>query len=164
MCKSKTGFSVFIAIFIVGCSATPPSVVISKSDPAVEQLARTSSEIASYERKLYEIEAARYKDAGIEKVDAYDMYFLPALNRYYGLGDNWSGPIEPLLEKISELAGLNPPRYINVPPSTSIVVYVDTKNKRLIDTLADAGNQAGQRVKVTLKMRERLLQVEYAPI
>ena len=164
MCKSKTGFSVFLAIFLAGCSTTPKSVVINKSDPAIEQLARTSKEIASYERKLFEIEAARYKDAGLEMTDPHDMYFLPALNQYYGLGDNWSGPIEPLLEKISELAGLNPPRYINVPPSNSIVVYVDTKNKRLIDTLADAGNQAGQRVTITLKMRERLLQVEYAPI
>ena len=67
-----------------------------------------------------------------------------------------------MIEQITEIAGLNPPRYLNVRPSNGIIVYVDTNRRQLIEILADAGNQARQTAKVTLKMREKLIQVEYA--
>lgn len=89
------------------------------------------------------------------------MYYTPSLSEYYNLGDEWTGPLEPLLERITELSGLNDIRYLNVKPANPIIVYVDTKSKKLIDILADSGNQARKRAKVTLKIKERLIQVEY---
>jgi len=159
----NTGFYLAAIIFLsIGCSNTPKNVVVAESDPAIQQLLQVAEEFASYERKLYEIESARYIEAKIDKIESFDMYFIPSLDGYYQLGDEWSGPIEPLLDKISEIAGLNPPRYLNVKPANHIIVYVDTNRRKLIDVLADAGHQARNRAKITLKMKERLIQVEYA--
>jgi len=163
MTLRNTGFSLAAMFFVcAGCSSSPKNVVVAKSDPAIQQLLRVAEEMASYERKLYEIESARYMEANLEKIEAFDMYFIPSLDGYYELGDEWAGPIEPLLDNISKMAGLNPPRYLNVKPANQIIVYVDTERRKLIDVLADAGNQARNRAKVTLKMKERLIQVEYA--
>lgn len=149
-------------LLFTGCSTSPNEVIVAKSDPAIQQLLQVAAEFASYERKLYEIESARYIEANETKLNAFDMYFIPSLDDYYQLGDEWSGPIEPLLDDISKVAGLNPPRYLNVKPANHLIVYVDTKRRKLIDVLADAGNQTRNRAKVTLKMKERLIQVEYA--
>lgn len=153
---------ILMVLTVAGCSSTKKNIVVAESDPAIQQLLRVAEDISSYERQLYEIESARHIEAGEEKIGSFDMYFIPSLDRYYSLGDEWVGPIEPLIEQISNIAGLNPPRYLNVQPSSGIIVYVDTNRRKLIDILADAGNQARQQAKVTLKMRERLIQVEYA--
>ncbi len=149
-------------LVIAGCASSKKNIVVDEPDPAIAQLLQVAKDISEYERKLYEIESARYIEAGSERIGDFDMHFIPSLDAYYSLGDQWVGPIEPLLEQISEIAGLNPPRYLNVRPSNGIIVYVDTKRRKLIDILADAGNQARQRAKVTLKMKERVIQVEYA--
>ncbi|MBE0420504.1 DotD/TraH family lipoprotein [Pseudoalteromonas nigrifaciens] len=154
--------SILIAAFAGGCSSMGNRLVVQESDPAIQQLLEVAKDIAAHERQLYEIESARYIEVNANKLDSFNMHFLPAMEKYYSLGDQWVGPIEPLIEQVSELAGLNPPRYLNVRPSNGIIVYVDTKRRKLIEILADAGNQARQRAKVTLKMRERVIQVEYA--
>lgn len=148
--------------YLSGCSSTPSNVMLMESDPAIQQLVIVAEDIASYERRLYQIESSRYIDAGKDKIGEFDMYYTPSLAEYYNLGDEWSGPLEPMLEKITELAGLNDIRYLNVKPANPIIIYVDTNNRKLIDILADSGNQARSMAKVTLKLKERLIQVEYS--
>lgn len=145
-----------------GCTASKSNIVVDESDPALRQLLAVANDIANYERRLYEIESARYIEVNASRIGSFDMHFLPSMDRYYSLGDEWVGPLEPLLEQISEVAGLNPPRYLNVKPANGIIVYVNTDRRKLIDILADAGNQARQTAKVTLKMREKVIQVEYS--
>ena len=147
--------------FLSGCSSTSSDVMLLESEPAIQQLISVAEDIATYERRLYQIESSRYIDSGQDKIGEYDMFFTPTLSQYYNLGDEWTGPLEPLLERITELAGFNDIRYLNVKPSNPIIVYVDTKSRKLIDILADSGNQARSRAKVTLKVKERLIQVEY---
>jgi hypothetical protein len=149
------------SLCLFGCTSTPSDVLVMESDPAIQQLMLVAEDIATYERRLYQIESSRYIDAGKEKLGEYDMYFTPSLSQYHYLGDEWTGPLEPLLEKITELSGLNDIRYLNVKPANPIIIYVDTKSRRLIDILADSGYQARNRAKVTLKVKERLIQVEY---
>lgn len=154
--------SIIQIVYISGCSSTPQNVMLMESDPAIQQLIAVANDIASYERRLYQIESSRYIDTGKEKIVEYDMYYTPSLAQYYNLGDEWTGPLEPLLERITEMSGLNDIRYLNVKPANPIIVYVDTKSRKLIDILADSGNQARTRAKVTLKVKERLIQVEYS--
>jgi hypothetical protein len=161
--KTKTIFLIIIqSAYLFGCSTTPSNVMVMESDPAIQQLILVAEDIASYERRLYQIESSRYIDTGKEKIGEFDMYYTPSLAEYYNLGDEWIGPLEPLLERITQLSGLNDIRYLNVKPANPIIVYVDTKSKKLIDILADSGNQARKRAKVTLKIKERLIQVEYS--
>jgi hypothetical protein len=161
----KTTLIIFFSSILLnaGCSSTPSEVMLHESEPAIQHLISVAEDIASYERRLYQIESSRYIDAGKEKIGEYDMYYTPSLAQYYNLGDEWTGPLEPLLERITELSGLNDIRYLNVKPSNPIIIYVDTKSRKLIDILADSGNQARERAKVTLKIKERLIQVEYTP-
>jgi hypothetical protein len=147
--------------YLSGCSTTPSNVMLMESDPAIQQLILVAEDIASYERRLYQIESSRYIDTGKEKIGELDMYYTPSLAEYYNLGDEWTGPLEPILERITELSGLNDIRYLNVRPANPIIIYVDTKSRKLIDILADSGNQARARAKVTLKVKERLIEVEY---
>ncbi|MGP5159723.1 DotD/TraH family lipoprotein [Pseudoalteromonas prydzensis] len=158
----KIVISTLAILSLGGCSSTPKNIVVEESDPAMQQLLAVAKDISKYERQLYEIESARYIEVNKNKIGTFDLHFIPSLEQYYSLGDQWVGPIEPLLEQISEIAGLNPPRYLNVKPSNGIIIYVDTKRRKLIDILADAGNQARQKAKVTLKVREKVIQVEYA--
>lgn len=146
---------------LFGCSVTPSNVMVMDGDPALRQLIMVAEDIATFERRLYQIESSRYIDTGKEKIGEYDMYFIPSLAEYYNLGDQWTGPLEPLLERITELSGLNDIRYLNVKPANPIIVHVDTSSRKLIDILSDSGHQARARAKVTLKMKERLIQVEY---
>jgi hypothetical protein len=154
--------SIIQIVYLSGCSSTPSNVMLMESDPAIQQLIAVANDIASYERRLYQIESSRYIDTGKDKIAEYDMYYTPSLAQYYNLGDEWTGPLEPLLERITEMSGLNDIRYLNVKPANPIIVYVDTKSRKLIDILADSGNQARTRAKVTLKVKERLIQVEYS--
>ena len=150
-------------VLVTGCTSKPDDVVVMQSDPAIMELIAVAKDIAAHEKRLYQMESARYLEAGGNKIGGFDMSFIPSLDQYHQLGDEWSGPIEPLLEKISEIANLRPVRYLNVKPSNPIIVYVNTDSRRLIDVLADAGGQARSRAKVTLKMRENLIQIEYNP-
>lgn len=160
--RSAKIFITLLLFVLAGCASSKKNIVVEEPDPAVAQLLQLAKDIANYERQLYEIESARYIEAGNEKIGDFDMRFLPSMDAYYSLGDKWVGTIEPLIEQISQIAGLNPPRYLNVRPSNGIIVYVDTRSRKLIDILADAGNQARQRAKVTLKVKEKVIQVEYA--
>lgn len=150
-------------VSIFGCSTTPKNLVVSESDPAITQLLQVVKEISEFERKLYEIESARLLETNQGKIQEFDMYFLPSLNDYHSLGDDWSGPMEPMIELVSEMAGLNPPRFLNVKPANPIIITLNTDRRKLIDILADAGNQARSRARVTLKIKERLVQIEYSP-
>lgn len=154
--------SILTVLIATGCATNEKKIVVDESDPALKQLLELAKDIANYERQLYEIESARYIEVNESKLGSFDMHYLPSMEKYYSLGDEWVGPLEPLIEQITEIAGLNPPRYLNVRPSNGIIVYVDTNRRQLIEILADAGNQARQTAKVTLKMREKLIQVEYA--
>lgn len=153
---------IFISFLLGGCTTSGNKIVVEESDPAIKQLLSVAEDIAAHERQLYEIESARYIEVNKDKIGSFDMHFLPSLEQFYPLGHQWVGPLEPLIEDITKLAGLNQPRYLNVKPSNPIIVYVDTKRRKLIEILADGGNQARQRAIVTLKVRERLIQVEYA--
>ncbi len=97
---------VTLYLSLVGCSTKPKGVVVMESDPAIKQLVAVAKDIAEHEKRLYQIESARYFEAGGKSIAGVDMSFLPSLDQYYQLGDQWSGPIEPLLEKISEISKL----------------------------------------------------------
>ncbi|MFA0809383.1 DotD/TraH family lipoprotein [Microbulbifer epialgicus] len=155
------GFILSTVSVISACSSTP--LDINEPDPASIRLAQVAESIQKHDNDLADIEMARYLEthgAGPEEID---VSKIPSLERIESLGAAWHGPIDKLVIKLSVLAGLNPPRFLSVKPSSDVIVNVNTDYRRIIDMLHDAGTQAGSRANVTLKVKERLIEVEYLP-
>ena len=150
-----------VSLLVSACSTTP--LELNSPDPASVRLAQVAESIQKHDNDLADIEMARYIEANGSGPRAIDVSGLPALEKVVSLGAAWHGPIDQLVNKLSVLAGLNVPRYLGVKPLGDVIVNVNTDYRRIIDMLHDAGTQAGSRAKVTLKMKERLVEVEYIP-
>lgn len=144
-----------------GCSSTP--LPVNEPDPAVVRLAQVAESIQKHNRDLNDIEAARYLEVHGKSIYKVDLKHFPSLQRVESLGAAWHGPLDKLIDKLSVLGGLNPPRYVNIKPAGDVIVNVRTDYRRILDMLSDAGVQAGSRANVTLKAKERLIEVEYIP-
>lgn len=150
-----------VSLLVSACSTTP--LELNSPDPASVRLAQVAESIQKHDNDLADIEMARYIETNGSGPRAIDVSNLPALEKVVSLGAAWHGPIDQLVNKLSVLAGLNAARYLGVKPSGDVIVNVNTDYRRIIDMLHDAGTQAGSRAKVTLKMKERLVEVEYIP-
>jgi len=150
-----------VSVLISACSTIPLDV--HEPDPASVRLAQVAESIQKHDNDLADIEMARYIEANGSGPKVIDVSGLPSLEKVVSLGAAWHGPIDQLINKLSVLAGLNATRYLGVKPSGDVIVNVGTDYRRIIDMLHDAGTQAGSRAKVTLKMKERLVEVEYIP-
>ena len=146
---------------LAACGTNP--LKVNEPDPAAMRLAQVAESIQEHDNDLADIEMARYvRDHGTGP-QALDVSMVPSLEKVVSLGVAWHGPIDKLIDKLSVLAGLNSPRYLGVKPSGDVIVNVNTDYRRIIDMLHDAGTQAGSRANVTLKAKERLIEVEYIP-
>lgn len=132
-------------------------------DPAMVRISQVAETIQKHDNDLAAIETARYLEKNKTPIQEINVSDIPSLERVVSLGGAWHGPIGPLVTKLSSLGGLNAPRFIGVKPSSDVVVNVNTDYRRIVDMLHDAGTQAGSRAKVVLKMKERLVEVEYHP-
>ncbi len=152
--------SIISAALFSGC-ASNAAFDKSSSDPAMLRLAQVAEDIQRSSNELAAIEAAKYRATSGVRLQEIDVELLPNLEKVVSLGASWNGPMDKLLNKLSHLAGLNAPRYLNVKPSGDVIVNVNTDYRRIIDILEDVGSQSGQRAVITLKARERVLIVEY---
>tara|TARA_R110002073_G_scaffold336519_1_gene534645 strand:+ start:1856 stop:2350 length:495 start_codon:yes stop_codon:yes gene_type:complete len=148
-------------ILVSACTTNPLN--LNLPDPASVRLAQVAESIQKHDNDLADIEMARYIETNGIAPRAIDVSSLPALEKVVSLGAAWHGPIDKLINKLSVLGGLSSPRYLGVKPSGDVIVNVNTDYRRIIDMLHDAGTQAGSRAKITLKMKERLVEVEYIP-
>jgi defect in organelle trafficking protein DotD len=76
---------------------------------------------------------------------------------------DWSGPIEPLLEKISSMSSYRV-KYIGHPPPIPIVVSISAKEAVIADILKNAGLQAGRRAGIVVYPDARIIEIRYANI
>lgn len=149
-----------VTLFLGGCAANQ-RFDKETPDPAQLRLTQVAEDIQRSSNELAAIETAKYRATHKGKPRQIDVSLLPGLEKSVSLGASWNGPIDKLIDKLSLLAGLNPPRYLNVKPAGDVIVNVDTDYRPIIDILEDVGAQTGQRAVITLKARERLLIVEY---
>lgn len=161
--QSRKVFSLTIlgAMVLGGCSSTP--LQVNEPDPAVVRLAQVAESIQKHDRDLNDIEAARYVEVHGKSIDKVDLKYFPSLQKVESLGSAWNGPVDKLIIKLSVLGGLNPPRFVNIKPAGDVIVSVNTDYRRIIDMISDAGAQAGSRANISLKAKERLIEVEYIP-
>jgi hypothetical protein len=160
----------FVRVIIVVCigmllmggsTLNKPELVLEDNDPVIQKLIESADAIRAYSKNLADIEAARFYEATGKTVSDADLSFLPGLTNVVSLGSTWNGPLESFLVKTSTMANMNPPRYLNVQPSAGIMVSVNTDYRPIFDMISDASAQSSSRARITLKVKERLFEVEY---
>lgn len=161
MSKSKSLISVLVVTLCLSGCASKRTFDKETPDPAVLRMIQVAEGIQAGTNELAEVETAKFRASRKGKYKTRDISLLPGLEKSVSLGASWNGPIDKLLDKLSSLAGLKPPRYLNVKPAGNVIVNVNTDYRPIIDILEDIGAQTGHRAIIQLKARERLLLVEY---
>lgn len=156
----KRGLGV-CAVMLAGCGSTP--MTIKAPDPAIERLTAVAETIQQHHNDLSDIESARFIETTGKRPTSFDPRYMPSMTKVVSLGAPWHGPIGPLITKLSLIAGLEKPLEIGVRPPGDVIVHVETDYRQIIDILHDAGSQAGSRADVTLKAKDRRVEIEYFP-
>jgi defect-in-organelle-trafficking protein DotD len=73
---------------------------------------------------------------------------------------DWSGPIEPLLEKIGEMSTYRVKVLGPIPP-IPVIVTIAAKDRVVADILKDAGLQAGKRANIVVYPKHRVIELRY---
>jgi len=76
---------------------------------------------------------------------------------------DWSGPIEPLLEKIGALTQYRV-KILGPVPTIPIVVTISSRERTIADVLKDAGLQAGKRANLVVYPTSRIIELRYAAV
>jgi defect-in-organelle-trafficking protein DotD len=73
---------------------------------------------------------------------------------------DWSGPIQPLLEKMAHMTQYKLKIMGNEPP-IPIIVSVTAKNAVIADIIKNAGLQAGKRANIVVYPNTRIIELRY---
>lgn len=159
---TRTLLATVAAAGMVGCANTPLIHHESpESDPALARLAIAAENVQRYSNDLAAIESAKYQKEGGQIATAPKIEYLPTMEQLVSLGDEWHGPVEPLVRELATLSGFTT-RTLGVEPPGGVNVTVDTRYRRIIDILVDAGYQSGKRAALRVLAKERVIEVEYA--
>lgn len=75
---------------------------------------------------------------------------------------DWSGPIEPLLEKIASMSRYRVKVLGPIPP-VPVLVTLAARDRVIADILKDAGIQAGNRANLVVYPSSRVIELRYVP-
>ncbi|MBS0286300.1 MAG: type IVB secretion system lipoprotein DotD [Proteobacteria bacterium] len=74
---------------------------------------------------------------------------------------DWSGPIEPLLEKVAEMTRYRV-KVLGPIPAIPVIVTISSRERVVADILKDAGLQAGKRANLIVYPTSRIIELRYA--
>lgn len=75
---------------------------------------------------------------------------------------DWSGPIEPLLEKLGSMTRYRL-KVLGPLPAVPIIVTLSGRDRVIADILKDAGIQAGRRANLVVYPTNRVIELRYIP-
>jgi len=159
----KSSLLASLLIILTSCSSTPATTkkppMNAPTDDATIQLVEAAHSVSSSLNQLAEIEAAATPPGPTGKS-------LPDSNNYAlqsKASVDWSGPIEPLLERIARLAQFRL-RVIGKEPAIPVLVSISEHNVSLSDMLRDAALQAGNKADIMVYSGSRIIELRYAKI
>lgn len=148
---------------LVGCSSPKPPETFKKppmnapSDDASMRLVEAASSVSNSLSELAEIEAAATPPGVTGKpLPDSENYALQSRATV-----DWSGPIEPLLERIAKLTGFHL-RVLGKAPAIPVLVSISAHNKPYTEILRDAALQAGNKADVLVYSSSRVIELRYA--
>ncbi|OAI49487.1 hypothetical protein AYO45_02385 [Gammaproteobacteria bacterium SCGC AG-212-F23] len=153
--KTKHRIIVLLSLIALNaCSTTPPQM--SNLDSSDHSLAEASFAVSRSISSLSETAQAAHPFSRLEPPPnpaSYDMAQLISID--------WSGPIEPLVRQLAQVARYRV-RVLGRPPAIPVLVSVYDKNMMLADVLRDVGYQAGRRACLVVFPDSRVIELRYA--
>jgi defect-in-organelle-trafficking protein DotD len=84
-----------------------------------------------------------------------------------GMGElaslDWSGPIEPLLERVGKMSNYRV-KVLGPIPSIPLIITLSARERMIADILKDAGLQAGKRANLVVYPTSRIIELRYAAL
>lgn len=150
--KNKELLIIPVAAIVIGCTPKPTYQMTD-----VEyQLMKSAMSVEDSIRTL----------AGTQ-----DIYAKNAINTDIlvtpqgGMGElasiDWSGPIEPLLERIGQMTRYRV-KVLGPIPTIPLIVSISCRERLVADILKDAGLQAGRRANLVVYPTSRIIELRYA--
>ena len=145
------------ALLVVGCNTTKSSQIATNSGPdeASIKLAEAATSISQSLTDLKAIEKASTPPINNKRLPyptSYDMGQLASVN--------WSGPIEPLLQRIATLTDFQL-RVIGRRPATPVLVTIDARNTPVGYIVRDANFQAGTKASINVYPGIHIIELRY---
>jgi defect-in-organelle-trafficking protein DotD len=158
----KSILLILLAALAVGCQKAPPQTfkkppMNAPSDDASVRLVEAASSVSSSLNDLAEIEAASTPPGTTGKpLPESESYALQSKASI-----DWSGPIEPLLERIARISGFRL-SVLGKEPAIPVLVSLSAKNITLTEMLRDAALQAGKKADVLVYSNRGIIELRYA--
>lgn len=158
----KCSLLILLAALVVGCQKAPPPTtkkppMNAPSDDASVRLVEAASSVSNSLNELAQIEAASTPPAAVGKpLPESESYALQSKASV-----DWSGPIEPLLERIARMSNFQL-RVLGKEPPIPVLVSLSAKNITLAQMLRDAALQAGNKADVLVYSNSRIIELRYA--
>lgn len=76
---------------------------------------------------------------------------------------DWSGPIEPLLERIGEMTNYRVKVFGPI-PHIPLIISISSRDRMVADILKDAGLQAGKRANLVVYPTSKIIELRYTAI
>jgi defect-in-organelle-trafficking protein DotD len=153
----KKYFLVSLAIALAGC-ATKQELDVTDTIEAERQLVAAAQSIEHSLRLLSAAEAQSPQPL---------MDISELVSEEAGLGVratlDWSGPIQPLLERIAKLTDYRM-RVIGHAPSIPVMVSITDEERVVAEILKDAGLQAGNKAALVVYPSTRVIELRYLPV
>lgn len=152
---NKTLLTIPLAtLFLLGCSPKPSYQV---SDVEY-QLAKAALSIEDSLRTLAATQQIKAKNP----INT-DILITPQGGMGGLASIDWSGPIEPLLEKIGDMTHYRVKVFGPI-PHIPLIVSISSRDRMVADILKDAGLQAGKRANLVVYPTSRIIELRYTAI
>lgn len=155
----KITVALFVSL-LSGCASQLPNSITpsfnSNSDDASVKLAEAASSVSQSLNELKELEKA--SSPPITKPLPYPS--ASGLEKTIASVD-WSGPIEPLLQRVAKLVHFHL-EIIGKHPAVPVLVTISSQNTPLSYILRDADLQAGQKANIVVYPGIKTIELRYA--
>lgn len=142
-----------LALTLLGCATRPVTPPVT--DDASIKLAEAAASISQSLTRLNAIEKAAFpvREKQLPYPTSYDMNQMVSID--------WSGPIEPLLQRISGLCNYKL-RVIGRRPAIPVLVTLSARDTPVGYIIRDANFQAGKKAVVAVYPAIRVIELRYA--
>ncbi len=147
-----------VALVVMAGCVNQKTLAVKPVDPAFAELLAVAKDIRDINVKSAQIESARNDKAG--RVTSYEFSYrgIPDIwSSEVALLDDFNGDIASFVEMLSAMTGLHPPRMVGNRPAHPVLVTISSGERKLMDFLADAGFQAGDKVLLKPVLNEKMV-------
>lgn len=143
---------------LTGCANNhPPNVrEAMATDPSNVTLAEAATSVSHSLVNLAATEQAAFHPINTQTVPDPSTYGMGGL-----VSIDWSGPIEPIVQQITQAASYRL-KIVGKEPVVPILVTINAKNQMLGDILSNVAYQCGKRADIVLYPETQVVELRYA--